>query len=217
MVEDFDNVLAIIPARRESKRLPGKNKMQLSAYYELWQHAVLNAKGAEIKNICVSTDDTDILDKIALSNLNKTSIWGFKRRGLLKIWGLNRSPEMAEDDATMGDVIREVMQQISQYGLQYDTICLLQPTSPLLSPSTLKHALHQYYSHKYPGIVAVNRHYSPCGAFYILNKNSFNIHANIWMPGLAVYVVDEKEAIDIDHIWDFRIADAVHRGWVEHK
>lgn len=205
MVEGFENVLAIIPARRESKRLPGKNKMQLlGGRLALWDNAVHTAEYAGIKNIAVSTDDQDILGQIGLSNINQKS----------NIFGLKRSPEMAEDDATTRDVIREVMQQVSHHALKYDTICLLQPTSPLLKAHTLKHALHQYYSHKYPCLVAVNRYYKPCGAFYILNRDSFYQHSNVWMPGLAVKILDEKEAIDIDHIWDFRIAEAVLEGKV---
>ncbi len=204
MVEGFDNVLAIIPARRESKRLPGKNKVQLSGGLTLWQNTVYIARNAGIKNIAVSTDDHDILDQIALSNINQEP----------KILQLMRSPDTAEDDAAMSDVIREVMQQIAHLTLKYDTICLLQPTSPLLQHITLRHAIHEYYSQKYSCLVAVDRDYNPCGAFYILNRDSFYQHANIWMPGLAVYTVDEKQAIDIDYIWDLRIAEAIINGSV---
>ncbi len=201
MTEGFDKVLAIIPARRESKRLPGKNKMMLlPGGLPLWENTVYIARSVGIKNIAVSTDDRDILDKIKIAYQKS-------------IFGLKRSPEMAEDNA----VIREVMQQVSHHALQYDTICLLQPTSPTLQPSTLKHAIHQYYSHNFPGLVAVNREYNPCGAFYILNRDSFYQHSNIWMPGLAVYVVDGKEAIDIEYIHDFRIAEAVMDGMVVEK
>lgn len=208
MVEGFDNVLAIIPARRESKRLPGKNKMQLSGGLTLWQNTVYIARNAGIKNICVSTDDTDIFDRIVIAY----PIYNINQK--LNVLALKRSPEMAEDDVAMSDVIHEVMQQVAHHALKYDTICLLQPTSPLLQPHILKHALHQYYSHKYPCLVAVNKDYDPCGAFYILNRDSFYQHGNVWMPGLAVCILDEKEAIDIDHIWSFRIAEAVLGGKV---
>lgn len=204
---DFDNVLAIIPARRESKRLPGKNKMAFGGL-PLWQNTVYIARNAGIKNIAVSTDDTDILDEIVISypshNPNQK----------INVFALKRSSELAEDSAASSDVIREVMQQVSHHGLRYDTICLLQPTSPLLEPHTLKYALHQYYIHKYPGLVAVNRNYKPCGAFYILNRDIFYHNSNIWMPDMAVHVIDEKGAVDIDHIWDFRISEAIMHGRV---
>jgi len=130
----------------------------------------------------------------------------------MNVLGLKRSPETSGSDASTFEVIREVMQQLSYNEEKYDTICILQPTSPLLQPATLKHALYTYYSKKYPGLVAVNNHYKPCGSFYILNKDSFVKHENIWMPELAIYVINEKEAIDIDYIYDLRIAEAVHRG-----
>jgi CMP-N-acetylneuraminic acid synthetase len=206
MVERFGNVLAIIPARRESKRLPGKNKMMLSVGgLPLWGNTVDIALNAGINNIAVSTDDNEILDKIELL---------FPKSNIL---GLKRSPEMSDDDASTEDVIREVMQQVAHQELKYDTICLLQPTSPTLQPSTLKHAIHQYYSNKYPCLVAVNPDFKPCGAFYIFNRDSFYQNSNIWMPGMAVYTVDEKESVDIDHIWDFRIAEAVMDGLVIKK
>lgn len=197
----FDDVLAIIPARKVSKRLPGKNRMKLSGGLELWENTVQIARNAGIEKIVVSTDDNEILDKLYP-----------QKRGI--IFGLKRSPDTATDDAATRDVILEVMQQLSHYGLRYDTICILQPTSPLLEPYTLKHALHQYYSHKYPCLVAVNKNYEPCGAFHILNKDSLIQDTSLYVPGLAVYMVDEKEAIDIDHIWTFRIAEAVLREWV---
>ncbi len=199
MVEEFDNVLAIIPARRESKRLPGKNKMVLLGR-PLWENTVNIAWQAGINVIAVSTDDNEILQELYPNKVNS------------KVIGFKRSNEAAGDDASMHDVICEVMQQVSQYAIQYDTICLLQPTSSLLTITTLKHALHQYYSKKYQCLVAVNKNYKPCGAFYILNKDSFIKHSNIWMPGMAIYVVNEKEAIDIDYIWDLRIAEAITKG-----
>ncbi len=204
-----DNVLAIIPARRESKRLPVKNRMLLLGEEDLalWRNTVYTAQVAGIKNIAVSTDDQVILDQIGLSNLNRE----------VKILGLKRSPDMSEHDAAMGGVIREVMQQVSHYQLKYDTICLLQPTSPLLTPTTLKHALYQYNVNKYPCLIAVNHDFRPCGAFYILNRHCFDQHGNIWMPGLAVYVVGEKEAVDVDYIYDFRIAEAIMNGSVIYK
>lgn len=200
----FENVLAIIPARRESKRLPDKNKMQFLGGTALWENTVFIARNAGIKKIAISTDDIDILDKTgSLDNE-------------LNVIGLKRSNKLSGSDSGMDDVIREVMQQVPQ-SLKYDTICILQPTSPLLQSSTLKHAFYSYFDRKYPCIVSVNSNYKPCGAFYIFDKDSFTKHGTIWMPGVAIYVVDKKESVDIDYIWDFRIATAIIYGNVIEK
>lgn len=196
----FNDILAIIPARIGSKRLHRKNNMKLLGSFSLWENTVNIAKNAGIINIAISTDDNEILDLPGQDII------------LLK-----RSNELAEDGVSTEDVIREVILQVSHRSLKYDTICLLQPTSPLLQYSTLQNAIMKYYIHrnssqKYSCVVAVNKDYKPCGAFYIFDRESFIKHGTIWMPGITVYVVDEKEAIDIDYIWDFRISEAIIRG-----
>lgn len=192
MVEKFNNVLAIIPARAGSKRLPGKNKMRLSGGIPLWKNTVDIAMKAGIGSIIVSTDDREILD----DTVDGVAI-------------VERSKDAAGDNAAMDDVILDVLNNVPQ-DILFDTICLLQPTSPLLEASTLRYALNKLIDRHYHCIVAVNDHYKPCGAFYILRRNTFLYYKTIWMPGLVVHVVDDKEAVDIDNIWDLRIAEAIH-------
>ena len=191
MKSEFDDVLAIIPARAGSKRLPGKNK----AIFEgipLWLNTVNIAKGAGIKNIIVSTDDEEILS---------TKVEG--------VMMLERSKQNATDEAKTEDVIYEVINFTEAAGLKYKTICLLQPTSPLLQTSTLIHALHIFHDKNLVCLVAVNRMMKPAGAFYIFSYIEFLFNRTIWMQWLSVYVLNEKESIDIDDIWDWRIANSI--------
>lgn len=197
----FDNVLAIIPARKGSKRLPGKNKLTLFNQVSLWENTVNIAKDTGIKNIIVSSDDNEILDKLYPKNISD-------------VRGFVRSTETSGDDVSTEEVIREVLQHVHQTSKRYDKfdiICLLQPTSPLLYDHTLKRALNQFYKYDSPCLVAVNPQYKPCGAFYIFRRSAFDNYGTIWMPGLSVYVVSDLEAIDIDNIWDLRIAEAAVR------
>ena len=56
----MDNVLAIIPARGGSKRVPRKNLKKISGI-PLVAHAILQAKESNyINEIIVSTDDSEI-------------------------------------------------------------------------------------------------------------------------------------------------------------
>lgn len=193
----FDDVLAIIPARKGSKRLQEKNKIDFLGFFPMWNNTLRIAKDAGIKNIIISSDDEEILE------LLEYDFPGITRH--------RRSNETASDDALMDDVIREVIHDTSQ-DILCDTICLLQCTSPLLEPTTLKDALHQYYSENMDCLVAVDPHFRPCGAFYIFKKVIFEKYRTIWIPGLWIYVVKHEQSVDVDNIWDLRIAEAVKKG-----
>lgn len=201
----FEDVLAIIPVRKGSKRLPGKNK----AIFEgkpLWLNAVNIAKDAGIKNIVVSTDDEEILSYLPE---------GVFYEG---VEFLKRSEKAASDEATQDDVIIEVIHQLTQ-GIgykKYKTICVLHATSPLLEPHTLKHALHQFWELNMRCLIAYNRDYKPCGAFYIFKYSEFLFYGNsiYGIDGLHIYILPPEQAIDIDNLWDWRAAQAVKAGRV---
>ncbi len=199
----FDDVLAIIPARKGSKRLPGKNK----AIFEgipLWFNTAIIAIDAGIKNIVVSTDDDEILSYLPKGE----GVQIFKR-----------SKETSGDDASTVDVIIEVIHQLTQQGIDYKdykTIALLQATSPLLEPHTLKHALHQFQDKNMRCLIAYNQDYKPCGAFYIFRYSEFLFYGNsiYGIDNSHIYILPPEEAIDVDELWDWRAAQAVKAGRV---
>lgn len=197
----FDDVLVIIPARKGSKRLPGKNKA-IFAGKPLWLNAVYIAYGAGIKNIVVSTDDEEIL--------SSTKIEGVK--GILM---LKRSEQNTNDEATQDDVVYEVVHEMERKGLGFKTVCVLHATSPLLKPVTLKHALHTFRDKKLHCLIAVNKFtMKPCGAFYIFDRAEFMFGRTQWMLGLSIYILNGKEILDIDEIWDWRIANSIFENGV---
>lgn len=208
----FDDVLAIIPARKGSKRLPGKNK----AIFEgipLWFNTVIIAIDTGIKNIVVSTDDDEISSQ-SLKSLCVKALRGGEGVQILK-----RSEETSDDDAATTDVILEVIHQLTQQGIEYKeykTIALLQPTSPLLEPHTLKHALHQFQDRKMRCLIAYNQNYKPCGAFYIFKYSEFLLYGNsiYGIDDSHIYILPPEQAIDVDELWDWRAAQAVKAGRV---
>lgn len=199
----FDDVLAIIPARKGSKRLPEKNKAIFDGK-PLWLNAVNIAKDAGIKNIVVSTDDDEILSYLP------------KGEG---VQILKRSEKAASDEATQDDVIIEVIHQLTQQGIEhkeYKTICILHAVSPCLEPYTLKHALHQFQDKNMRCLIAYNRDYKPAGAFYIFKYSEFSFYGNsiYGIDGLHIYILPPEQAIDVDNLWDYRAAQAVKSGRV---
>ena len=109
-------LLAIIPARAGSKRLPGKNIIDFAGKPMIsWSiEAALASK--YIDNVIVSTED---------NNIAKIS----KRFGA-EVPFL-RPKELATDEANSVDVIISVLDNLQLRNIFYDYIILLQPTSPL--------------------------------------------------------------------------------------
>jgi CMP-N,N'-diacetyllegionaminic acid synthase len=108
--------LAIIPARSGSKGLKDKNIKILNGK-PLLAYSIEAAKESSLfDEIMVSTDSREYAD-IAKS-------WGacvpFLRSGLL-----------ANDTASSWDVVKEVIGRYKDLGIEFDTVTLLQPTSPL--------------------------------------------------------------------------------------
>ncbi|MDP2217208.1 MAG: hypothetical protein Q8J68_07985 [Methanolobus sp.] len=192
------DIIVIVPARRDSKRLPHKNKMLLHGV-PLWENSVNIAKKAGIKNIIVSTNDEEILS---------TKVEG--------VMMLERSKQNATDEATTTDVIYEVIQFIEATGIKYKTIALLQPTSPLLEPHTLRHALHQFQDKSMRCLIAYNQQYKPCGAFYIFRYSEFAFYGNsiYGIDNSHIYILPPEQAIDVDELWDWRAAQDVKAGRV---
>jgi len=108
--------LAIIPARSGSKGLKDKNIKLLSGK-PLMAYTIEAAKESGVFNeIMVSTDSREYAD-------------------IAKQWGANvpflRSDELSNDTASSWDVVKEVIENYKIAGTIFDTVALLQPTSPL--------------------------------------------------------------------------------------
>lgn len=106
--------LAIIPARAGSQRLPGKNLMKLGGE-PLLRIAVDDAAGANIEHIVISTD-------IPMELIPMTRA---------PVMVLPRPAHLAGPDVPMMDAVRHVMSHHLVEAIDYDSVVLLQPTSPL--------------------------------------------------------------------------------------
>lgn len=115
--------LAIIPARGGSKGLPGKN-LALVAGETLLARAVRCAREAGIfDTILVSTEDQATADA------------GRKAGAAVPFL---RSPQLASDSAAVIDAVREVLARLET---RFDTVALLEPTSPLRTPEIVRQTM----------------------------------------------------------------------------
>lgn len=108
--------LAIIPARSGSKGLPDKNIKLLNGK-PLIAYSIQAARNANLfDEIYVSTDSIQYAE-IACE-------WGASVPFL-------RNKELSSDTASSWDAVKEALLKYKQSGKEFDTITLLQPTSPL--------------------------------------------------------------------------------------
>lgn len=129
--------IAIIPARRGSKRIPGKN-LQLLDGTPLFVHSIRYAQqfSGLIDEVYVSTDDENIRAK-ALEAGAKV----IDRPGLL-----------ATDTATSVSVLQHALTQV--HG-QADWVVLLQPTNPLRPQGLLENAFEILENGEYDSLMTV--------------------------------------------------------------
>lgn len=118
-------ILAIIPARGGSKRIPRKNIKDFLGK-PIISYSIEAAIGSNIfDEIMVSTDDEEIA-KVA------------KKYGA-KIPFL-RSIKSSDDYATIADVMKEVLSEYKKQGKEYDYAFCLFPTAPFITEEKLKNA-----------------------------------------------------------------------------
>jgi CMP-N,N'-diacetyllegionaminic acid synthase len=108
--------IAFIPARSGSKGVKDKNIRLLNGK-PLLAYSIKAAKDSNLfDEIFVSTDSIEYAD-------------------IAKRWGANvpflRNEELATDTASTWDVVKDTLNNYMKNGMEFDTIAILQPTSPL--------------------------------------------------------------------------------------
>ena len=219
-------ILAVIPARGGSKRLPGKN-IRMLGDKPLIVWSIDAAKGIpEICDILVSTDSSEIAEIC-------------KESGVLVPW--LRPAELATDTASSVDVAIHALDWYESECGTVDGLLLLQPTSPFRTKETICTGIALFTKHGHSTVVGVSpTHAHPMwtlkiqngylvpfmpetglqtrsqdlppavvvnGAFYLLspmeirNKKTFVTEKTI-----PLLISASKETIDIDNEQDFKIA-----------
>lgn len=215
------NNLCIIPARAGSKRIPGKNKKIFNGKPIIF-YSIENALSSKLfSEICVSTDDNEIKNLCA-------------KFPNLKIH--QRSRINSSDDATLNEVVSEVIDHYKQNRLIYNNICLLLPTAPLLPSDALNKSFEQFKNQNLDYLCSVSEYDYPIekalsidadGEISFLNpfkarKNSQNLNNYVhdagqfyWFKfesGMSVsnkngYLIPSIYSQDIDTLNDWEVAE----------
>jgi len=216
----------VIPFRKGSKRLKGKNIMPI-AKIPLARHTIQQALLAAA-NIIVSTDyDTTELAK-SIPELDSPNIKIHKRIDV-------------PDTQFAGDYLRQI---ITVYKISPDdSICLLQPTCPCREPMDIRQAILMYETLRgdclisaykigspgklyksrdgkkgksYTGLTTVFAHESPIylrnSSIYIFKVRLFLTRNTIFAEETLIYEMPLARSIDIDSKEEFNLAKIIIEG-----
>lgn len=222
-------ILALIPARGGSKRLPGKNIRVLGGKpLIVWSIDVAKAI-PDICDILVTTDAPEIAEVAAGA-------------GALVPW--HRPPELATDSAKSADVCLHALDWYESAKGKVDGLLLLQPTSPFRSCDSVSRGIKVFRENNYRTVIGVSRAethpmwsykidgltmhpfvegggvllrsqelppaYAINGAFYLLKPEDLRRRKSFFSDDMVPLVIEKpEEAIDIDTQWDWNVAEMV--------
>lgn len=158
--------IAIIPARSGSKGVKDKNIRNLCGKPLMAYSIEAALESGEFDEVMVSTDSE-------------------RYAQIARTFGANvpflRSKATATDTADSWDMVVEVLVNYQKLGRNFDTFCLLQPTSPLRTAIDIKEAYKIYKEKAEFAVVSVcEAEHSPLWCGHLPDNNEF------------IYFVDEK-------------------------
>jgi CMP-N-acetylneuraminic acid synthetase len=140
-MEENLKILGVIPARGGSKGVPGKN-IRLLAGKPLMIYTIETGLASKLINHLVVTTDSEDIRRIALES-------GAEAPFL-------RPYELSTDTALAVPTIQHAVAEMEKYkNTKYDYVVMLQPTSPLKTPSDVDAALNKLIEEGADGIISV--------------------------------------------------------------
>jgi CMP-N-acetylneuraminic acid synthetase len=134
-------ILAIIPARGGSKSVPKKNIAKINNIPLIGYTISAALKVSDLTDIIVSTDDSEIAEIAKKLGAQVPFI---------------RPNELASDEAQSAPVIEHALYFMEKYnGIKYDSILMLQPTSPLRTSKHINEAIELFGSQECDSVVSI--------------------------------------------------------------
>jgi CMP-N-acetylneuraminic acid synthetase len=217
-------LLAIIPARGGSKRLPRKNILNLSGK-PLIAWTIEAALGSKyVDHVVVSTEDNQIA-------------------AVSKKYGADvpymRPDNLATDESASIDAVLHTIEYLEEIGEFYNYIILLQPTSPLRTTQNINESIELLQDRKCDAVISVceaehsplwcntipsdddlsnfldssvlnkrsqdlKQYYRLNGAIYLCNTNRLKDEKTFFLKSNCIaYNMKQEKSVDIDSKSDF--------------
>ena len=157
--------LFLIPARGGSKGIPKKNIKKLANKPLICYTIDIARQFAEDADICVSTDDENIINVVENYGLSVPFI---------------RPDYLSTDEAVTYEVILHAIHYYKSIGIIYDIIVLLQPTSPFRLKQHMIEAIG-LFNEEIDMVVSVKKaKYTPdYNTFFVDNRNFLEPYSDI--------------------------------------
>lgn len=194
MKATIENTLVLIPARKGSKGVPGKNSKPFSNGISLTERAILTALDVfPSQSIVLSTDDE--------------ALFPLAEKHSIQL--IQRSENLANDTVGMLEVMLDAVEKQSK---QPNYLLLLQPTSPFRTSEHIKKGLELFQEND-QALVAVNE---PAGnPFYTLFEKNDGLISK-WAKNNVVRRQDLAPMYDVNGLlYIFEIESLKKQAWVE--
>jgi CMP-N,N'-diacetyllegionaminic acid synthase len=225
------NILGFVPARANSKGVPGKNIKLLNGK-PLLSYTIEEGKKSRINRLIVSTDSPEIAELSQALGAESPFL---------------RSPELSQDDSVIEDALMDTLKKLkNNERYQPDVIVILQPTSPLRTAAHVDDCINLLEEKNADAVVSVSepmehpaemvywkktgkmcflsdlffqekktqrQSYPPFyfvnGAVYAFQHQSLIKKKSRFGENTIPYVMPQIDSIDIDSLDEFNIAEAL--------
>lgn len=222
-------VIALIPARAGSKRLPGKNLRPMCGLPLIGWTIKQALQSRHVDKVVVSTDGEGIA-------------------AVARHYGAEvpflRPPAISSDTASSYDVIDHVLDHFSDRNVNFDYLILLEPTSPLREPGDIDLLLEKLVAKEADSIVSVGEAathpsivkrlvgdilqpffplpltnrcqdnepaYFPYGVGYAARTDVLRRERTFYINGASWYPIKRYQCYEIDDLYDFLCVEAIMR------
>lgn len=231
MTEHTHKVLAIIPARAGSKRLPGKNTRTFLGKPLIQWTIDLAKKAKQSDLVIVTSDDPKVLNLAVSSNCMTIA----------------RPAILANDTATTFDVIKHALETLALENIYPQFVLLLQPTSPLRQIEDINNAFLLLEEKESNSVISVSPvdhsplwcnqldenlsmdyflpfellnkrsqdfsvYYRLNGALYLAKTSQLLRYGSFFMPNSHALIMPKERSIDIDDIHDFFLSEQLMKA-----
>jgi len=219
--------IAVIPARGGSKRLPGKNLMNMAGKPLVAWTIEAALRSGVFDRVFVNTDHPEIAETALRCGAEVPFL---------------RPPHLATDQSNTVDVLINHVEQLASGGSTWSFIACLQPTSPLRDAGDIRSAKNLLIEKQADAVISVCRtehsplwsntlpenlslegfipvavqktpsqqlpvYYRLNGAIYFCRIERMVAERTLFLPSSAyAYVMSRKNSIDIDDQVDFDLA-----------